>query len=101
MSANYCARCGAHLVKGDEPSDVTMTYTLEEAAAESGPLDDVRVDRPALGRRRGGGRRGERFPPAGPRTVIGRSPDWDVFLDDVPVSRRHAVLVNDNGRFSI
>ena len=39
--------------------------------------------------------------PAGARTVIGRSPDCDVFLDDVTVSRRHAVLVDEGGRFSI
>jgi hypothetical protein len=101
MSANYCARCGAHLVKGDEPSDVTMTYTLEETAPESGPLADVAIDGPALVVRSGGGRAGEHFVPAGPRTLIGRSPDCDVFLDDVTVSRRHAVLVDEGGRFSI
>jgi hypothetical protein len=101
MSANYCARCGAHLVKGEEPSDVTMTYTIEENAAESGPLGEVAVEGPALVVRSGGGRAGEHFAPAGPRTLIGRSPDCDVFLDDVTVSRRHAVLVEEGGRFSI
>jgi hypothetical protein len=100
MSANYCARCGALLVKGDEPSDVTMTYRLEETAPEAGPLD-VAVEGPALVVRSGGGRAGEHFKPAGPRTLIGRSPDCDIFLDDVTVSRRHAVLVDDGGRFSI
>jgi hypothetical protein len=100
MSANYCARCGALLVKGDEPSDVTMTYSLEETAPESGPLD-VAVEGPALVVRSGGGRAGELFTPAGPRTLIGRSPDCDIFLDDVTVSRRHAVLVDEGGRFSI
>jgi hypothetical protein len=100
MSANYCARCGALLVKGDEPSDVTMTYRLEETAPEAGPLD-VAVEGPALVVRSGGGRAGEHFKPAGLRTLIGRSPDCDIFLDDVTVSRRHAVLVDDGGRFSI
>jgi hypothetical protein len=100
MSANYCARCGALLVKGDEPSDVTMTYSLEETAPESGPLD-VAVEGPALVVRSGGGRAGEHFKPAGARTLIGRSPDCDIFLDDVTVSRRHAVLIDDGGRFSI
>jgi pSer/pThr/pTyr-binding forkhead associated (FHA) protein len=35
--------------------------------------------------------------PAGERTTIGRSPDCDIFLDDVTVSRRHAVLIQRSG----
>ena len=31
--------------------------------------------------------------------TIGRSPECDVFLDDVTVSRRHAVLIHDGPRF--
>ena len=42
--------------------------------------------------RAGGGRAGESFKPAGERTRIGRSPDCEIFLDDVTVSRNHAVL---------
>ena len=101
MSANYCARCGAHLVKADEPSDVTMTYTLEETAAEHAPLGELAVEGPALVVRSGGGRAGEHFVPSGPRTVIGRSPECDVFLDDVTVSRRHAVVTEEGGRYAI
>jgi pSer/pThr/pTyr-binding forkhead associated (FHA) protein len=33
--------------------------------------------------------------------LIGRSPECDVFLDDVTVSRRHAELLDDGGRFTI
>jgi pSer/pThr/pTyr-binding forkhead associated (FHA) protein len=51
--------------------------------------------------RSGGGRAGEHFIPSGDRTLIGRSPDCDVFLDDVTVSRRHAVLTQRNGEISI
>ena len=39
--------------------------------------------------------------PAGARTTIGRSPDCDIFLDDVTVSRRHAILTEEDGRFTI
>ena len=35
------------------------------------------------------------------RTLIGRSPECHVFLDDVTVSRRHAELVRDGDAFSI
>jgi pSer/pThr/pTyr-binding forkhead associated (FHA) protein len=34
-------------------------------------------------------------------TTIGRSPDCGIFLDDVTVSRKHAVLVNRDGAFFI
>ena len=55
----------------------------------------------ALVVRAGGGRAGETFAPAGPRTLIGRSPECDVFLDDVTVSRRHAELLHDGERYTI
>jgi pSer/pThr/pTyr-binding forkhead associated (FHA) protein len=35
------------------------------------------------------------------RLTIGRSPDSDIFLDDVTVSRRHAVLAREGAGFSI
>ncbi|MBD0348656.1 MAG: FHA domain-containing protein [Thermoleophilia bacterium] len=101
MSANYCARCGSMLVKAEE-SDITMTYTVDEtsSAAET-PLPELGLEGPALVVRSGGGRAGEHFLPAGERTLIGRSPDCDIFLDDVTVSRRHAVLVRQGARFII
>ena len=51
--------------------------------------------------RAGGGRAGETFRPVGPRTRIGRSPDCEIFLDDVTVSRNHAVLVEADGQFTV
>ena len=56
-------------------------------------LGDIGVKGPALVVRSGGGRAGETFEPQEDRTTIGRSPDCGIFLDDVTVSRRHAVLV--------
>ena len=41
--------------------------------------------------------RGRRSSASGEPTLIGRSPDCDVFLDDVTVSRRHAVLDRSDG----
>ena len=43
--------------------------------------------------RSGGGRSGEAFDVAGDRMTIGRSPEAEIFLDDVTVSRNHALLV--------
>ena len=98
-AANYCARCGSLLVK-EQTGDATQTFTPEEIE-EAARAEEVGLDGPALVVRSGGGRAGETFRPAGERTMIGRSPDCDVFLDDVTVSRNHAVLVDRDGRFRI
>ena len=101
-AANYCSRCGALLVKGEPGSETTMTYTPESIDEETGtPLDEIAPEGPALVVRSGGGRAGEHFIPQGDRTTIGRSPDCDIFLDDVTVSRKHAVLTERDGGFFI
>ncbi len=99
-AANYCARCGARLVK-EEAGDATMTFTPAEDDDGGAAVEHAGVKGPALVVRSGGGRSGETFFVGAERTLIGRSPDCDVFLDDVTVSRKHAVLSNDGGRFRI
>jgi hypothetical protein len=100
-SANYCSKCGAMLVKDEGGAETTQTYTPEEIADEDGPLDEIAAEGPTLVVRSGGGRAGEHFTPQGDRTTIGRSPDNDIFLDDVTVSRKHAVLVQSGGELRI
>jgi hypothetical protein len=100
-AANYCSKCGALLVKNEGGAETTQTYTPDELADEDGPLDEIAAEGPALVVRSGGGRAGEHFSPQEERTTIGRSPDNDVFLDDVTVSRKHAVLVQSDGEFEI
>ena len=100
-AANYCARCGALLVK-DEPSDeTTLAFTPEDEEEATSTLEDIGVKGPALVVRSGGGRAGETFHLSGERTSIGRSPDCEIFLDDVTVSRQHALLTEKNGQFFI
>ena len=100
-AANYCSKCGALLVKDEGGTETTQTYTADELADEDGPMEELVADGPALVVRSGGGRAGEHFIPEGERTTIGRSPDCDIFLDDVTVSRKHAVLVEQDGDFLI
>jgi hypothetical protein len=101
-AANYCSKCGALLVKDEAGSETTMTFTPEEADDDAAvALEEMGVKGPALVVRSGGGRTGETFHPSGQRTLIGRSPDCDIFLDDVTVSRKHAVLEQRNGEFYI
>ena len=55
----------------------------------------------ALVIRAGGGRAGEAFPLERTRLTVGRRPDSDVFLDDVTVSRDHAVVVKRGEHYYI
>ncbi len=88
--ANYCQKCGAFL--GDV-EDATAVYQ----AGETGELHALDPEQASEGStlviRAGGGRAGEAFAIEGDQIRIGRSPDAEVFLDDVTVSRNHALLV--------
>jgi hypothetical protein len=96
--ANYCQKCGSFLGareerSGNEPS--TATYRIDETG-ELVPVDVEQVvahEGAAVVIRAGGGRVGESFALDHDRMTIGRRPDSDVFLDDVTVSRDHALLV--------
>src|SRR2546421_11811475 len=101
-AANYCSKCGALLVKDEGGTETTMSFSPDDGDDDSGiALDELATEGPALVVRSGGGRAGEHFVPQGERTTIGRSPDCDIFLDDVTVSRKHAVLIEENGEVSI
>ena len=95
--ANYCQKCGAFLGDLGQPAaSSTATYRIDESTGELVPveLDDmVAREGAALVVRSGGGRVGESFPLDHERMSIGRRPDSEVFLDDVTVSRDHAILV--------
>ncbi len=93
--ARFCVRCGASLLEPDPNAETTMSFTVAaDSAEETGVLETV-VEGPTLVIRSGGGREGEAFPVANDRTTIGRAPSCDVFLDDITVSRNHAVLERD------
>jgi hypothetical protein len=98
--ANYCQKCGAFVGPLETPKDpATATYRI----AETGELvpvelgDVVAQEGGALVIRAGGGRVGESFALEGERSTIGRRPDSSVFLDDVTVSRDHALIVRRGG----
>jgi pSer/pThr/pTyr-binding forkhead associated (FHA) protein len=94
--ANFCQKCGAHLPADEQKDDqTTITYKVGDTG-ELQPVDIEQVagEGGALVIRSGGGRAGESFSVAGERMTIGRSPDANVFLDDVTVSRNHALLVH-------
>ena len=99
-ASNYCSRCGA-LLAAETGSETTMSFDIDEEGDEVDLLAALGIKGPALVVRSGGGMAGQSFQPAEVRTLIGRSPECDVFLDDVTVSRRHAELVRDAETFTI
>ncbi len=102
--ANFCQRCGTSLgaqTQVQQPESTTATYRV----GETGELIPVELDaiathgHAALVIRSGGNRVGESIPLEGDRMTVGRRPDSDVFLDDVTVSRDHALVVKRGGDF--
>ena len=92
--ANYCQKCGALLELDSGGDPTTATYRVGETG-DFIPVDiaEVTSHAAALIIRSGGGRAGESFPVEGERMTIGRRPDSAIFLDDITVSRDHALLV--------
>jgi FHA domain/zinc-ribbon domain len=92
--ANYCQKCGALLDIDANGDPTTATYRVGETG-DFIPVDigEVAAHNAALVIRAGGGRAGESFAVDGERMTIGRRPDSAIFLDDITVSRDHALLV--------
>jgi pSer/pThr/pTyr-binding forkhead associated (FHA) protein len=102
--ANYCQKCGAFLAEAaeSEGGDTTAAYQLDESGdLRPVDLEEVVAEGATLAIRSGGGRAGEVFEIKGDQLRIGRSPDAEVFLDDVTVSRNHALLVRRRDGFYV
>ena len=99
-SARFCAKCGAALVVPEE-GEQTEAFSLHDPDDTFDTLDDLGMPGGVLVVRSGGGRSGEAFALTDSPTVIGRSPECGIFLDDVTVSRTHAVFTQDGGLWRI
>jgi len=99
----YCSKCGALLPEEESSPEATVRFSPETDERESDfdGLAEVAHEGVSLVVRSGGGLAGETFKPAGEKTTIGRHPDSDIFLDDITVSRNHAVLIQKPGGFYI
>ncbi len=102
-SARFCSQCGHRLNVADQSFETTTTLAPTSSAADgdadSGELSAA--DAAALDALPSGSALlvVQRGPSAGSRFLLdtdevsaGRHPDSDIFLDDVTVSRRHAVF---------
>src|SRR3954466_3438461 len=99
-TANYCSKCGTALVR-EESGEATMALTPDQLDENGADVAAAGISGPALVVRSGGGRAGETFHLDREQTTIGRSPDCDIFLDDVTVSGKHAVVKQGPGRLTI
>jgi pSer/pThr/pTyr-binding forkhead associated (FHA) protein len=103
-TARYCSNCGHRVPPPDQPADSTSTVsfgvgtadTAEPDAPDMSPADSAAVDALPSGSAllivQRGPSAGSRFLLDTDQVSAGRHPDSDIFLDDVTVSRRHALF---------
>ncbi len=99
--ANYCSSCGAPIVPAEE---TTLTLSALEAADVEEDLAKYLEELPpgiGLLVLRQGTVAGSSYRIEAPVTTAGRHPDSDIFLDDITVSRRHAVIERDGDGFKV
>jgi FHA domain len=98
--SNFCRRCGSILAPTDL-TETTITYAISER--EEAEADLIRRESPREGTvlliRSGGAREGETVGFDSDVLTIGRSPQSDLFLDDVTVSRHHARVIRDDSGY--
>ncbi len=85
--SRYCTRCGLLIVMEEVAGQMTEGIPTIDL-----PGSPDRIHGPALVVRTGGGRAGDHLALQATRHTIGRRVDSDLFLDDVTVSRDHAIV---------
>lgn len=113
--ARFCSQCGTRLVTPDPsaatPSDATATIQFGGAdrietsdralsAVDAAAVDALPVGHALLVVQKGPGA-GSRFLLDADEVTAGRHPDSGIFLDDVTVSRRHALFRRDGEVFTV
>jgi pSer/pThr/pTyr-binding forkhead associated (FHA) protein len=96
--ARFCSSCGAPL-DGDEVTAAVPAVTLDEGAdAATAALAELPEGVAVLVVRRGPNA-GSVFTVEAGEVAAGRHPESEIFLDDITVSRRHAVVSAADDRF--
>jgi pSer/pThr/pTyr-binding forkhead associated (FHA) protein len=102
VGANFCSSCGAPLDTSED--ETTVSLAIDERTELDDELGAMLADLPAgmgvvVVRR--GPNAGSRFSLERDVTTVGRHPDSDIFLDDITVSRRHAVIRHDGDGYEV
>jgi pSer/pThr/pTyr-binding forkhead associated (FHA) protein len=95
--ASFCAACGNSLQPLEEQ---TLAISVEPEDEEAPSLEELGPDQ-ALLVVKGGPTAGSTVLLDKDITRLGRSPDSDVFLNDITVSRRHAEVIREGSSFVI
>ena len=103
--AKYCSSCGTQLAAGSSADDTTVSLSILEERHEldeelGDALEELSEGLGMLIARRGPNA-GSRYLLDADATAVGRHPDSDIFLDDVTVSRRHAVIRRVDGGYEV
>ena len=109
--ARFCAQCGAPLSRVEYASSPDATSIFQPGVFDEGPGDepgdeaagavDALPPGSALLVVKRGPNAGSRFLLDQDVTTAGRHPDSDIFLDDVTVSRDHAVIVRRGSEYHL
>jgi hypothetical protein len=100
--SNFCSSCGAPLAAlREDPTTVTYIPEAGEGADELAvEYGEVPAGLGILVVKRGPNV-GSRFALDSDIVRAGRHPESDIFLDDITVSRRHAEIVREGGRYVV
>lgn len=95
LEDGVCTECGVRAEGATASFDVVAETAEAQYDAEVGVTEvPVLIVRKGI-------EAGERFYLEQPRITVGRDPDSDIFLNDVTVSREHAVLHVEAGRVAL
>jgi pSer/pThr/pTyr-binding forkhead associated (FHA) protein len=109
--ARFCAQCGNRLVTDEPPAldgdtmQISLSDKTETGDRQLNPVDAAAVDALPVGHallvvQKGPGA-GSRFLLDQDQIQAGRHPESEIFLDDVTVSRRHAVFDRNPEGFTV
>ncbi len=109
--ARFCAQCGHRLASAERPSESTSTLSFGGPDRSDGEESQLsKAEEAAVAALPPGSALlvVQRGPTAGSRFLLdtdevaaGRHPDSEIFLDDVTVSRRHAVFRRTSDGFTV
>lgn len=99
--ANFCSSCGESL--GEEDTTVSLELIEGRRALEQeiGHLLDQLPEGTGMLIVRRGPNAGSTFVLDAEHTTLGRDPESDIFLDDVTVSRNHAVIERSDDHYEV
>ena len=99
--SNFCSSCGASLWSDEDTLSIAAIEDRLELEEEFGDLLGELAEGVGVLVARRGPNAGSRYLLERDATTVGRHPDSDIFLDDITVSRRHAVVERIDGRYQV